>query len=268
MSEFTISQIAEALYEPFPSKYVEWKPQQVSKDGTKALAAAYVDARRYQERLDLICPDWSSKIELLADGRVAKVSLTIAGVTREEVGEAEPSDPNTVTTAVAQAFKRACAAFGLGRYLYFLPLVWVDYDSQRKKLLNTPPLPEWALSPAERLEKATARATEREAAEKALRELGYDEPEQSAPTPEAVPYAEPTAPEAELADPSQVIVHFGRYKDKTLAEIWGLGKEGQGWVRWAAAVDGKGFDTKNDPKNIHLQRMARAFLSLQAAYAS
>jgi hypothetical protein len=31
---------------------------------------------------------------------------------------------------------------------------------------------------------------------------------------------------------------------KTLAEVWALGKEGQGWVRWCANTDGKGFDPK------------------------
>jgi hypothetical protein len=36
------------------------------------------------------------------------------------------------SSAVAQAFKRACAAFGLGRYLYHLLQMWGDYDSRRK----------------------------------------------------------------------------------------------------------------------------------------
>ncbi len=86
--------------------------------------------------------------------------------------------------------------------------------------------------------------------------------------PQPAPAAEPAAEaEGELADPGQAVVHFGRYKDKTLTEVWALGKEGQGWIRWCANTDGKGYDAKNDPKNIHLQRMARAFLALQASYA-
>lgn len=255
MSEFTLSQIVEALSEPFPAAYVEWKPQQVSKDGGKALAAAYVDARRYQERLDLVCPDWSSCIELIADGRVAKVSLTIAGVTREDVGEADGNDPNTVTTAVAQAFKRACAAFGLGRYLYFLPMTWVDYDSQKRKLLNTPTLPDWALSPSDRLERSTAKAANREAAEKGIA---------VEPQPPAAPAPEPIG-EGET-NPGEAKVHFGKMKDKTLAEVWDSGPAGQGWVRWCANTDGKGFDAQGKPENVHLQRMARAFL-MAAAFA-
>ena len=251
MSEFTLSQIVEALSEPFPAAYVEWKPQQVSKDGGKALAAAYVDARRYQERLDLVCPDWSSRIELMADGRVAKVSLTIAGVTREDVGEADGNDPNTVTTAVAQAFKRACAAFGLGRYLYFLPMTWVDYDPQKRRLLNTPTLPDWALPAGERLEKASQSAVQREAQEMA--------------TPSGEP--EPVAahePSAGIPDPAGYVMPAGKYQGKTLAEIFGS-KEGQDYLRWFANLDGKGYQARNG--SVEAQRMARAFLALNAAYA-
>ena len=39
---------------------------------------------------------------------------------------------NADTSAEAQAFKRACACFGLGRYLYYMDGVWVDPD-QRKQ---------------------------------------------------------------------------------------------------------------------------------------
>lgn len=87
-----------------------------------------------------------------------------------------------------------------------------------------------------------------------------------APAPQPTPVAQPTG-EGELADPGQTVIHFGKMKDKTLAEVWALGKEGQGWLRWAANTDGMGFDPKNDPKHIHLQRMARAFLAVNAAYA-
>lgn len=88
-----------------------------------------------------------------------------------------------------------------------------------------------------------------------------------APEPTPAPAPQPAPEEGELADPGQTVVHFGKHQGKTLAEIWALGKEGQGWIRWCANTDGKGYDTKNDPKNIHLQRMARAFLAINAAYA-
>jgi len=41
----------------------------------------------------------------------------------------------------AQAFKRSCSKFGLGRYLYELKVPWLSYDPIKKKLLETPKLP-------------------------------------------------------------------------------------------------------------------------------
>ena len=49
-----------------------------------------------------------------------------------------------MTAAEAQAFKRACACFGLGRYLYDLAGSWVDLD-EKKQILSKPKFPEWAL---------------------------------------------------------------------------------------------------------------------------
>lgn len=44
----------------------------------------------------------------------------------------------------AQAFKRSCAAFGLGRYLYYFPGVWIEVDRENQPL-TVPLLPEWAI---------------------------------------------------------------------------------------------------------------------------
>jgi hypothetical protein len=87
------------------------------------------------------------------------------------------------------------------------------------------------------------------------------------PQPAAPAAAEPEPAAEGEANPGDTVIHFGKMKDKTLAEVWASGPAGQGWVRWCANTDGKGFDPKNDPKHIHLQRMARAFLALNAAYA-
>jgi hypothetical protein len=44
----------------------------------------------------------------------------------------------------AQAFKRACVCFGLGRYLYNVEEVWVPLNEHGRPL-NPPSLPPWAL---------------------------------------------------------------------------------------------------------------------------
>ena len=99
----------------------------------RGLALAYVDLRHYIDRLnDVAGPDWGDDYQVQEGGKVVVCCLTIAGVTRSDVGEAAPNDENTATSALAQAFKRACVKYGLGAYLYRLPRTWVEYDAQKK----------------------------------------------------------------------------------------------------------------------------------------
>lgn len=56
-------------------------------------------------------------------------------MTRSSTGEADSDSERgefSGTAAEAQAFKRACAMFGLGRYLYNLPALWVEYDEKAR----------------------------------------------------------------------------------------------------------------------------------------
>jgi hypothetical protein len=79
---------------------------------------------------------------------VAKVfvtcELTIFGLgTHSATGEEWADDQNACTSAEAQAFKRACCCFGLGRYLYYFTGAWVDLDD-RKRPKTVPQLAGWA----------------------------------------------------------------------------------------------------------------------------
>ena len=134
----TLDQMMPALVEPFDPELVKWKPQATSRDKTRGLAVAYVDVRAYQDRLNEVCgSDWSDDYELINNGTVILCRLTVAGVTRCDIGEAAASDQNTATSAIAQAFKRACVKFGLGAYLYRLPKIWAAYDEQRRQFTPT-----------------------------------------------------------------------------------------------------------------------------------
>ena len=61
-------------------------------------------------------------------------------------GEEWADRENAVTAADAQAFKRACSCFGLGRYLYRFGETRVRLNS-RGEPIAIPTLPEWALPP-------------------------------------------------------------------------------------------------------------------------
>jgi len=56
-------------------------------------------------------------------------------------------EPNAMTAAESQAFKRSCVCFGLGRYLYTLAEMWVPLNEHRQPF-EFPSLPQWALPKA------------------------------------------------------------------------------------------------------------------------
>src|SRR5690625_3550185 len=129
------------LAEPFSPADVKWRPGSTNKDKTKALALAYAEPRVYEDRLNQICPgNWEVTFEPWGTNRII-CQLTIHGITRSSTGEETNTNNNAGTTAEAQAFKRACSKFGLGRYLYDLPLTWMPYNPNTQELKATPPLP-------------------------------------------------------------------------------------------------------------------------------
>ena len=138
MNNDKMTDVLHALKQPFPPSQVTWKPGVTTKDGTKALALAYADLRAYQNRLDDICGlAWS--VTYAPWGERIVCHLTIQGITRSSSGEPDSQAERSEiagTSAEAQAFKRACAMFGLGRYLYNLPSVWVEYDAVTKQFTD------------------------------------------------------------------------------------------------------------------------------------
>jgi len=132
-----LQQALEELRKPFHPSQITWKPGVVK--GERALALAYADLRAYMNRLDEVCgTDWSVAYEPWGEDRII-CRLTILGVTRSSTGEttneAERSEIGG-TVAEAQAFKRASAMFGLGRYLYNLPTGWADFDPATKRFTD------------------------------------------------------------------------------------------------------------------------------------
>jgi hypothetical protein len=128
-------EILEALSKPFDPKEVEVKIQAVNRDRTRAQVVAYVDARTVLDRLDEVVgpTGWSDKYEVLFnsfddEGRrtvEVKCTLTVLGVSKEDVGEGD-----SLKAAFSDALKRAAVKFGVGRYLYRLPKVWADLDER------------------------------------------------------------------------------------------------------------------------------------------
>ncbi|MCE7980337.1 MAG: hypothetical protein DYG89_04035 [Caldilinea sp. CFX5] len=123
------------LSKPFHPSRITWRPGALTGKKDKALALAYADLRAYQNRLDEVCGmDWSVSYTAWGDRIICH--LTINGITRSSTGEADSDSERSEiagTSAEAQAFKRACAMFSLGRYLYSLPSLWVEYDAPNQR---------------------------------------------------------------------------------------------------------------------------------------
>jgi len=159
--EAEVRAIREALLEPFAPEEVKWKPQLVR--GNRAMAIAYVDARVVQDRLDEVLgvDGWQDECTLLNDGSVVcKLQLRIGGqwITKMDVGSPseQPDGGDRLKAAFSDALKRAAVKFGVGRYLYRLEHVWVEYDPQRKQIVRPPQLPDEALPRHRRRNQADA----------------------------------------------------------------------------------------------------------------
>ena len=146
------NEIQRRLAEPFPAAAVSWRAGSVSRDKKRAQALPYAEPRVYEDRLnEVLGPDWSCRFTSWGEKRlICELTVRVADdaggvreVTRTSTGEFDSGDKIAQgTVAEAQAFKRACSKFGLGRYLYDVPIAWVGYDENSRRLTETPTLPE------------------------------------------------------------------------------------------------------------------------------
>jgi hypothetical protein len=159
-----VRRLVAALEEPFDPQEIKWRVTNTTKDRSRGQVVAYADQRAYTDRLNAVFTvrGWTRKyaVEMINNVErktshesesqmVGKVVVTcevsIYGLgTHSGIGEEWADNENAGTAAEAQAFKRACACFGLGRYLYDLEGGWVDLDD-KKQPKSTPKLPAWAL---------------------------------------------------------------------------------------------------------------------------
>jgi len=162
ISKKRIKVLLDKLAVPFDPREIQWRLVETKKafGRLRGRVIPYADRMAYMQRLnDLLTPaGWSSSVLVhpgmgvageRGRGTPAKVvvtsQITIHGLgAHSATGEEWATDQNAATSAEAQAFKRACAHFGLGAYLYyFFRGVWVDLD-RNKQIQTPPPLPDWA----------------------------------------------------------------------------------------------------------------------------
>lgn len=151
MTGVTPEQVAE-LAAPFPPESVHWRAQTVSeRNGAyKALALAYLDARDVQDRLDGVCSpeNWQDSYLETVKGRIiCTLQVRVDGEWISKSDGAGDTDVEGEKGALSDALKRAAVKWGIGRYLYSMPNVWVpcevNQNGKFKKFTDDP----WKYAP-------------------------------------------------------------------------------------------------------------------------
>lgn len=126
-------EVARRLREPFDPKEVDFRVQGRASEATgKAQVVAYIDARAVQDRLDTVVGagnwafDWTPLVIDNGEVQVAKGTLVVYGVAKSDAGSASNFEQSL--GAVSHCFKRAAVHWGIGRYLYNLPVAWVPVE--------------------------------------------------------------------------------------------------------------------------------------------
>lgn len=125
------------LHEHFPVSQISWRVGKVSKDGKKALAFGYIDARDVMDRLDAVCGigGWQSKYTTAEKIVICEIGIKIGDEWVWKANGAGETQIEAEKGAASDAFKRAAVLWGIGRYLYDLKDVWVEID-QYKQIHN------------------------------------------------------------------------------------------------------------------------------------
>jgi hypothetical protein len=171
MGELTAKEIEAKLQEPFVESDIEWRVQQggVKNEKPWALVLAYVNNRAIMNRLDDVVGigKWSNQFQAGPDGGVlCGLTLEIDGKSLTKWDGAENTQIEPVKGGLSDAMKRAGVQWGIGRYLYNLPVTYAIFPESgkgqyRNKLKdeqgkdhwlywNPPMLPDWAKANSEK----------------------------------------------------------------------------------------------------------------------
>jgi len=120
----------EKLILPWDKNEVKWRVGSTSKDKTKALALAYVDARVVMERLDdaVGAENWQDRYEFHGARIICYLSIKINDAWITKADGAGDSNVEAEKGGISDAFKRAAVKWGMGRELYDIKCKWMPIN--------------------------------------------------------------------------------------------------------------------------------------------
>lgn len=143
----TIGDFYKALQAPFQTDEVRWRVGSKAQDGSKGQPFAYIDARSVFNRLDAVTGGFGWQCNYSHAGDKTFKTICNLGIYMPLGPHAAPiseaqwgwiwradgagdTDFEGDKGAISDAFKRAAVRFGIGRYLYDMPFMWVKLEKK------------------------------------------------------------------------------------------------------------------------------------------
>lgn len=122
------------LKAPFKPAEIEWRVGSTTKDKSKGMALAYIDARAVMDRLDEVCgPDgWQCRYPHANGKTCCELAIKVGDEWVWKSDGAGDTDYEGAKGAFSDAFKRSAVRWGIGRYLYDLESPWVAVEQRGK----------------------------------------------------------------------------------------------------------------------------------------
>lgn len=127
----TPEEIMRELQKPFTAEELEWMVKTVSEAKLKGLALPYVSNRAIQKRLDEVVgiENWKNEfIEWKDKDQLCGISIRMNNEWITKYDGASDTNVDGTKGGISGAMKRAAVQWGIGRYLYHLPAMWVDVE--------------------------------------------------------------------------------------------------------------------------------------------
>ncbi len=117
-----------ALSAPFLPTQISWRIGPTAADKKSGIALAYLDSRDVQDRLDLVCGPggWQDRYPHVGQKTVCEIAILCGDAWVTKSDGAGDTDMEAEKGALSDAFKRAAVKWGVGRYLYSFPNIWVE----------------------------------------------------------------------------------------------------------------------------------------------
>lgn len=127
------------LKSQFSSSDVEWRVGSCNKDKSEGLAVPYVTNRAIQQRLDQVVGEgyWKNKYIPWHNGsQLCEISIKVIyedGTWEwiDKVDGAECSEIESIKGGLSDSMKRAAVQWGIGRYLYEVPNIWIELKDKK-----------------------------------------------------------------------------------------------------------------------------------------